>query len=35
MPIFKELDSKQNLALVKSASFNSGIVVLNYKPVFS
>lgn len=32
MPIFKELDSKQDLALVKSTSFECGIVVLNYKP---
>jgi dihydrofolate reductase len=32
MTIFKELDSKQNLTLVKSTSFDCGIVVLNYKP---
>lgn len=32
MTIFKELDSKQNLALVKSTSFDCGIVVLNYEP---
>ena len=32
MTIFKELDSKQNLTLVKSISFECGIVVLNYKP---
>jgi dihydrofolate reductase len=32
MPIFKELDSKQNLTLVKSTSFDCGIVVLNYEP---
>jgi len=32
MTIFKELDSNQNLALVKSASFDCGIVVLNYEP---
>jgi dihydrofolate reductase len=32
MTIFKELDSKQNLVLVKSVSFDCGIVVLNYKP---
>lgn len=32
MPIFKELDSKQDLALVKSTSFECGVVVLNYKP---
>ncbi len=31
MTIFKELDSKQNLTLVKSTSFDCGIVVLNYK----
>jgi predicted enzyme related to lactoylglutathione lyase len=30
MTIFKELDSKQNLTLVKSKSFDCGIVVLNY-----
>jgi dihydrofolate reductase len=29
--IFKELDSKQNLILVKSTSFECGIVVLNYE----
>ncbi len=32
MSIFKELDSKQNLTLVKSTSFDCGIVVLNYVP---
>ena len=32
MTIFKELDSKQNLKLVKSTSFDCGIVVLNYEP---
>jgi dihydrofolate reductase len=32
MSIFKELDSKQNLVLVKSTSFDCGIVVLNYEP---
>ena len=32
MTIFKELDRKQNLTLVKSTSFDCGIVVLNYKP---
>jgi len=32
MPIFKELDSIQNLTLVKSTSFDCGIVVLNYEP---
>jgi dihydrofolate reductase len=30
MAIFKELDSKQSLTLVKSTSFDCGIVVLNY-----
>lgn len=32
MPIFKELDSKQDLALVQSISFECGGVVLNYEP---
>ena len=32
MSIFKELDGKQDLALVKSTSFDCGIVVLNYEP---
>ena len=32
MTIFKELDSQQNLTLVKSKSFDCGIVVLNYEP---
>ena len=32
MSIFKELDSKQNLILAKSTSFDCGIVVLNYEP---
>ena len=32
MTIFKELDHKQNLTLVKSTSFECGIVVLNYEP---
>ena len=32
MTIFKELDGKQNLTLVKAASFDCGIVVLNYEP---
>ena len=32
MTIFKELDSKQDLTLVKSTSFDCGIVVLNYEP---
>ena len=32
MAIFKELDRKQNLTLVKSTSFDCGIVVLNYEP---
>lgn len=31
MAIFKELDRKQNLRLVKSRSFECGIVVLNYE----
>jgi dihydrofolate reductase len=30
MAIFKGLDSKQNLTLIKSKSFDCGIVVLNY-----
>jgi dihydrofolate reductase len=32
MAIFKELDSKQNLNLVKAIPFDCGIVVLNYEP---
>ena len=32
MTIFKELDSKQYLTLVKATSFDCGIVVLNYEP---
>lgn len=32
MPIFKELERTQNLTLVKSTSFDCGIVVLNYTP---
>jgi dihydrofolate reductase len=32
MTIFNELDSKQDLTLVKSTSFDCGIVVLNYVP---
>ncbi|MBK8823860.1 MAG: dihydrofolate reductase [Anaerolineales bacterium] len=32
MTIFKELDGRQNLKLVKSTSFDSGIVVLKYEP---
>jgi dihydrofolate reductase len=32
MTIFKELGSKQNLTLVKSTSFDCGIVVLHYQP---
>jgi dihydrofolate reductase len=32
MAIFKDLDRKQNLTLVKSSSFDCGIVVLNYEP---
>ena len=31
MSIFKELDKKQNLMLVRSTSFDCGIVVLNYE----
>lgn len=31
MTIFKELESKQNLTLVKSRSFDCGIVVINYE----
>jgi dihydrofolate reductase len=32
LPIFKELDRKQNLILLNSKSFDCGIVVLNYEP---
>jgi len=32
LPIFKELDNRQNLRLVKSTSFECGIVVLHYEP---
>jgi dihydrofolate reductase len=32
MPIFKEFGHKQELVLVKSTSFDCGIVVLNYRP---
>jgi dihydrofolate reductase len=32
MTIFKELDSKRDLTLVKAASFDCGIVVLHYQP---
>ncbi len=32
LTIFKELDRTQNLRLVKSVSFDCGIVVLNYEP---
>ncbi|HYP26737.1 MAG TPA: dihydrofolate reductase family protein [Blastocatellia bacterium] len=32
MAIFKELEDKQNLTLVKSRAFDCGIVVLNYEP---
>jgi len=32
MTIFKELDRKQTLTLVKSTSFDCGIVVLHYEP---
>jgi dihydrofolate reductase len=31
MPIFKELENKQHLNLVKAKSFDCGIVVLNYE----
>ncbi|WP_262507430.1 dihydrofolate reductase family protein [Spirosoma radiotolerans] len=30
MPIFSELDKKQNLTLIKATSFNCGIVILHY-----
>ncbi len=30
LPIFKELEDKQNLKLIKSTAFDCGIVVLNY-----
>ncbi len=32
MPIFKELDGRQALTLVKSTAFGCGIVVLHYEP---
>jgi len=32
LPIFKELHSKQNLTLVKSKSYDCGIVLLHYEP---
>ncbi len=32
MPIFKKLETKQNMTLIKSISFDCGIVVINYKP---
>lgn len=32
MAIFKDLDGKQNLTLVKATPFECGIVVLNYEP---
>ena len=32
LSIFKELDRKQNLTLVKSTAFDCGIVVLHYQP---
>jgi dihydrofolate reductase len=32
MAIFKELDRKQNLTLVKATSFDCGIIVLHYEP---
>jgi dihydrofolate reductase len=35
MAIFKELESKQDLILVKARSFDCGIVVLNYEPKYS
>lgn len=35
MTIFNELDSRQNLSLVKSVSFDCGIVVLYYKPKYN
>lgn len=33
MPIFRELDSRLNLKLVKAVPFDCGIVVLNYEPI--
>ena len=33
MSIFKELDGKQNLKLVKSSAFECGMVVLHYQPI--
>jgi len=35
MTIFSELESKQNLTLLKSTSFDCGIVVLNYERKFN
>ncbi|MEP0914112.1 dihydrofolate reductase family protein [Leptolyngbya sp. GB1-A1] len=32
MAIFRELDRRQDLTLVKSTSFEYGIVALNYEP---
>jgi dihydrofolate reductase len=32
MTVFKELDSKEDLTLVKATSFDCGIVVLHYEP---
>ncbi|NTW25660.1 MAG: dihydrofolate reductase family protein [Lentimicrobium sp.] len=32
IPIFKEFDNRLNLTLIKSQSFNCGIVVLHYQP---
>jgi dihydrofolate reductase len=32
LPIFRELDSRLNLTLVRSTAFACGIVVLNYQP---
>lgn len=35
MTIFKELDRKQDLTLIKSIAFECGVVVLNYEPKHS
>ncbi|MGZ5242491.1 MAG: dihydrofolate reductase family protein [Bacteroidia bacterium] len=32
MPIFKEIDGKQNFSLIKATPFNCGIVVQHYQP---
>jgi dihydrofolate reductase len=32
LPIFKEIEGKQNLILVKATSFSCGIVILHYAP---